>query len=313
MFQDTISLAAMADTLSRSPDYRVLRRLIPRIPSVLPIGQDTRTAVLLDTETTGLDPQKNEIIELGMVKFDYFPDGRIAGVRDSFSAFNEPSEPIPSEITALTGITDDMVVGQRFDDTAVTAFVDDAAIVIAHNSGFRQEIRGAVLAGIRTQSLGLLGDRDRVAQTWLRGRAARLPFERRRLLPCRPPRRRRLPRLARNPGVRTPDDWRAGARTSARDCPQADGADLGGAIAVRSQGLLEASRLQVVRRQRRQTEELVRRRLRDPAAGRDRVPPDRDLSTRRGSAAAELDGFHAFFQSSLTLSRSSLAGLYESD
>ncbi|WMT73469.1 3'-5' exonuclease [Bradyrhizobium sp. Ash2021] len=135
MFQDTISLAAMADTLSRSPDYRVLRRLVPRISSV-PTGHDTRTAVLLDTETTGLDTQKNEIIELGMVKFDYFPDGRIAGLIDTFSAFNEPSIPIPSEITALTGITDEMVAGHRIEEAAVAAFVDDAVIAIAHNSGF---------------------------------------------------------------------------------------------------------------------------------------------------------------------------------
>ena len=134
MFQDTISLAAMADALSRSPDYRVLRRLVPRLPSVPPIGLDTKRAVLLDTETTGLDTQKSEIIELGMVKFDYLPDGRIVGVRETFSAFNEPSASIPPEVTALTGISDEMVAGHRIDEAAVTAFVDDAVIAIAHNS-----------------------------------------------------------------------------------------------------------------------------------------------------------------------------------
>jgi DNA polymerase III subunit epsilon len=90
----------------------------------------------LDAETTALDARKDEVIELGMVKFDYLPDGRIAGVRDTFSAFNEPSVPIPTEISALTGITDDMVTGHRIDDDAVNAFVDDAVIVIAHNAGF---------------------------------------------------------------------------------------------------------------------------------------------------------------------------------
>jgi DNA polymerase III subunit epsilon len=136
MFQDTISLAAMADTLSLSPDYRVLRRLVPRLLYVPSTHLDTKTAVLLDTETTGLDARKDEIIELGMVKFDYLQDGRIAEVRDSFSAFNEPTGPISAEVTALTGITDEMVAGHRIDEAAVNAFVDDAAIVIAHNGGF---------------------------------------------------------------------------------------------------------------------------------------------------------------------------------
>ena len=98
-------------------------------------GQEVRTGVLLDTETTGLDHVKDEIIEPGMVKFDYTGDGRIVGV-DTFSAFNEPSVPISAEVTALTGITDEMVAGHRFDDTAIAAFAENAVIVIAHNSGF---------------------------------------------------------------------------------------------------------------------------------------------------------------------------------
>jgi DNA polymerase III subunit epsilon len=136
MFQDTISLAAMADALSLSPDYRVLRRLVPRTPVAPSTCLETKSAVLLDTETTGLDARKDEIIELGMVKFDYLPDGRIAGVRDTFSVFNEPTVSISEEVTALTGITDAMVAGHRIDDAKVNAFVDDAVIVIAHNSGF---------------------------------------------------------------------------------------------------------------------------------------------------------------------------------
>jgi DNA polymerase-3 subunit epsilon len=126
----------MADALSRSSDYRVLRRLVPR--ALLPriVEQGVRTGVILDVETTGLDQQKDEVIELGMVKFDYRPDGSIAGVRDVFTAFNEPSVPISPEITALTGITDEMVAGHRIDAAAVTSFVEDAVIVIAHNAGF---------------------------------------------------------------------------------------------------------------------------------------------------------------------------------
>ncbi|MGY4499405.1 DNA polymerase-3 subunit epsilon [Bradyrhizobium sp. GM24.11] len=137
MFQDTTELAAMAEALSRSTDYRVLRRLVPRTPPAPLIGRETRVGILLDTETTGLDHARDEVIELGMVKFDYLPSGRIVGVRDTFSAFNEPSESIPAEITALTGITDEMVAGHKIDEAAVNAFVDDAVVVVvAHNSGF---------------------------------------------------------------------------------------------------------------------------------------------------------------------------------
>jgi DNA polymerase-3 subunit epsilon len=136
MFQDDISLAAMAEALGRSRDYRVLRRLVPRTTFVPSIGHETKTGILLDTETTGLDVQKDEVIELGMVKFDYLADGRIAGVRDVFSSFNEPTVSISQEVTALTGITDEMVAGHRIDADAVSSFAEDAVIVIAHNAGF---------------------------------------------------------------------------------------------------------------------------------------------------------------------------------
>jgi hypothetical protein len=52
MFQDSTSLAAMAEALSRSTDYRVLRRLVPRMAFTPSVGQSTKTGILLDTETT---------------------------------------------------------------------------------------------------------------------------------------------------------------------------------------------------------------------------------------------------------------------
>jgi DNA polymerase-3 subunit epsilon len=136
MLENDLTLAAMAEALAKSADYRVLRRLVRREAFAPPVGQSTKTGILLDVETTGLDPQKDEVIELGMIKFEYLPDGRIAGVRDAFTSFNEPSVPIPLEVTALTGITDEMVAGQQIDDNAVSSFVDDAVIVIAHNASF---------------------------------------------------------------------------------------------------------------------------------------------------------------------------------
>ncbi|MHC2255752.1 DNA polymerase III epsilon subunit-like protein [Bradyrhizobium embrapense] len=105
MSDNELTLAAMAEELAKSPDYRVLRRLLPRTNFVSSGNHNTKTAVLLDVETTGLDQRNDEVIELGMVKFDYLPDGRIVRIRDVFSSFNEPTGAIPIEVTALTGIT----------------------------------------------------------------------------------------------------------------------------------------------------------------------------------------------------------------
>lgn len=39
-------------------------------------------------------------------------------------------------MTALTGITEEMVAGRKFDDAAVTAFAESGVITVAHNSSF---------------------------------------------------------------------------------------------------------------------------------------------------------------------------------
>jgi DNA polymerase III subunit epsilon len=91
---------------------------------------------MLDVETTGPDTARDDVIELAMVKFTYLPDDRIAQITDVFSSFNEPQNPIPAEITDLTGITDEMVRGHRIDPEAVAAFAVGVGIVITHNANF---------------------------------------------------------------------------------------------------------------------------------------------------------------------------------
>jgi DNA polymerase-3 subunit epsilon len=136
MLPEEANLVAMAESLTKSGNYRVLRRLVPRSEFVPSDGQATRTGIVLDVETTGLETAKDEIIELAMVKFAYLPDDRIARITDVFSSFNEPQDPIPAEITNLTGITDEMVLGHRINPDAVATFASDAVIVIAHNANF---------------------------------------------------------------------------------------------------------------------------------------------------------------------------------
>ena len=125
----------MARELEATGDYKVLRRLVPREPNATGAPSE-RIGLIIDLETTGLDPTKDEVIEVAAVKFRYDQNDTISGVSSIFQAFNQPSGPIPPEVTRLTGITDEMVAGCKIDDTALEAFVADAGIVIAHNAGF---------------------------------------------------------------------------------------------------------------------------------------------------------------------------------
>jgi DNA polymerase-3 subunit epsilon len=127
---------ALVRRLEQTGRYRILRKSEPRPVRenyVLNCGE--RIGIILDTETTGLDHQRDEIIELGMVAFTYDDNG-IREVIDVFSQLQEPSVPISAEITRITGITDDMVAGRSIDLSAVAAFIEPSDLVIAHNAKF---------------------------------------------------------------------------------------------------------------------------------------------------------------------------------
>ncbi|MDJ0391044.1 3'-5' exonuclease [Roseomonas sp. E05] len=130
------ALEAMAAALEASGCYRVLRRIVPRPASDCPPGTPTRLGILLDLETTGLDPAQDEIIEFAMLPFTYGLDGTLYDVGAPFSRLRQPSRPIPPAVTALTGLTDAMVAGQQIDPAEVAHFVAAAALIVAHNTSF---------------------------------------------------------------------------------------------------------------------------------------------------------------------------------
>lgn len=131
-----MDLEGMAAALEASGEYRVLRKLRPREPASVPDGSGLRTGLFVDVETTGLSALDDEIIELAMVRFFYSTDGQIHGIGESFHSFRQPSQPIPAEITAITGINDAMVAGCQIDPSEVASFAASAAFVAAHNAAF---------------------------------------------------------------------------------------------------------------------------------------------------------------------------------
>jgi len=126
----------MISRLEETGKYRVLRRIQPRAFINRPDGSGRYRGLFVDVETTGLSFIDNEIIELAMVPFNYGLDGRIFEILEPFQSFEEPSHPIPEEITKITGIDQSMVTGQRIDRDAVKKLVSEANIIIAHNASF---------------------------------------------------------------------------------------------------------------------------------------------------------------------------------
>jgi DNA polymerase III epsilon subunit family exonuclease len=84
--------------------------------------------IVLDLETTGLDPAQHEIIEIGAIRVN-----RDSDIHDTFSALVKPKRRVPKRITQITGISQDMVdnegepLGKAIKEFAT--FIEDLPLV----------------------------------------------------------------------------------------------------------------------------------------------------------------------------------------
>lgn len=106
-----------------------LDTVIKNLSEDLPLSCST---VVFDLETTGFDPKKNHIIEIGAVKLE---DGKIV---DRMDLFVNPRVPIPYRITQLTSIDDSMVMDADGIEVVLPKFLEfvGESILVAHNAEF---------------------------------------------------------------------------------------------------------------------------------------------------------------------------------
>lgn len=76
------------------------------------------TFVVLDLETTGLQPNRDRILEIGALKIK---DGKVI---ETFSTFVNPRMEIPLRVVELTGITQDMVESGCSNEEAIKRFLE---------------------------------------------------------------------------------------------------------------------------------------------------------------------------------------------
>lgn len=133
---NSFPLERLDEVQAKPADFALLQR-VPLVEGRVfgPTVGDEIPILFLDVETTGLDPAVDRIVELGIVRALHSPSARtVQGVEFVFSEFEDPGFPIPAELTAIHGITDEMVSGEQIGDMS-DLFADDP-IIVAHNAGF---------------------------------------------------------------------------------------------------------------------------------------------------------------------------------
>lgn len=88
--------------------------------------------VIIDLETTWLSPHKHGITEIAAVRFD----GK--NIVETFQSLVNPERHVPSFITKLTGITNDMISESPTIQNILPDFISFLGedIFVAHNSSF---------------------------------------------------------------------------------------------------------------------------------------------------------------------------------
>jgi len=127
--------------LKKSDKFRVIERL--NFPERYWQGgpATARIGLVLDVEATGLDTLRDKIIELGFVAFEYDAlTGLVYRILHNYGGFEDPGKPLTDIIKKITGISDDMLAGQRLDDDEINAWLQKADIVIAHNAAYDRQM-----------------------------------------------------------------------------------------------------------------------------------------------------------------------------
>lgn len=117
--------------------------------------------VVFDIETSGLNPKKNKIIEIGAIK--YKDNKKI----DEFSYLIDPEIKLNQIITDVTGITDDDLKGKDKIDVVLPKFLDfiEDYTIIGHNVKFDYDFIEANITKLHLKHL-----KNRIVDTLLLSR-----------------------------------------------------------------------------------------------------------------------------------------------
>lgn len=136
---------------ARANDFQVLERvpitrkeIYENVPFFFERPQENErlgTIIFMDTETTGLDLQKDVLIEIGLVKATYSLDRKIIlSIDKYYDELEDPGFEMPEETIKIHGIRNEAVKGRRIDDNIINSFCTDNTLMVSHNAKFDRKI-----------------------------------------------------------------------------------------------------------------------------------------------------------------------------
>ncbi|MER0236900.1 3'-5' exonuclease [Fulvimarina sp. MAC8] len=113
-------------------DFSLLERAPP--PTLIEAPLRDLVYCVFDTETTGLIPHRDEIVQMGAIRI---VDGKLVE-GETFDMLVDPGGPIPRASSKIHGISDEMVAGQPKIAEAGRRFFEFAkdSVLVAHNAPF---------------------------------------------------------------------------------------------------------------------------------------------------------------------------------
>ena len=109
-------ISEIINTEVEESEWKLIRKLYLPEKFNDPSSKEVKKGIVIDVEATGLNIGHDDVIQLGMLPFEYeIPSGKITKIKikEAFNSLMEPSIPISDEAQLITGITNEMVENKK--------------------------------------------------------------------------------------------------------------------------------------------------------------------------------------------------------
>lgn len=123
-------------------DKRIIEHIeLDRMKSLESDGfEDHNLGMIIDTETTGINMDHDEIMSLCILPFRFDDNYQVTKFYDPFMFWNDPTVEISDFVTRLTGISKSDLEGEELDKRKIVKILSKADLVIAHHAKFDRNI-----------------------------------------------------------------------------------------------------------------------------------------------------------------------------